>query len=247
MAAAARDWRSHWRQVGRLSSGDPPDAMRQVGKTRLGVPVDPEQLDLIVAAIRRGLDIRPEDHLLELGCGNGLITERVAREVASVRAFDVSAVLVEDARRFRSADNVDYAVGDLTDAAVLEIYAAALQTRGRAKLFAYEVLQHLRPDEVAGFLRGVAARFGGGAELFFGSLPDRDRLRAFYDTPERWRLYQDNLASGREQIGTWWAAADLEEIAAAAGHHAEILAQDEALYTAHYRFDARLRGSASRA
>jgi len=240
MSARGRDWRSHWIDVRPLESPAVADALKQVGKTRLGMPVGSDQLDLIIAAIRTALECRASDRIVDLGCGNGLITARVAQSVASVLGLDVSPTLVDDARRFHAGDATRFEVGDFSDPDLLSDQAREFATADTVKLYAYEVLQHLTPDELELFLQATTARFDGAIKLFCGSIPDRARIRAFYDTPERWELYERNVAAGREQIGTWWSADELRDVAERAGFTCERREQDAELYTAHYRFDALL-------
>ena len=74
--------------------------------------------------------------------------------------------------------------------------AAGLARGAPLKLYAYEVLQHLQAAEFESFLQGAARQLQGKVVLFLGSIPDRGKLRAFYDTAERWTLYEQNLARG---------------------------------------------------
>jgi ubiquinone/menaquinone biosynthesis C-methylase UbiE len=57
--------------------------------------LDPDGAHL--AALRRLADFR-EAHVLEMGCGDGRLTAGIARDAASVLAFDPAAELVEEAR-----------------------------------------------------------------------------------------------------------------------------------------------------
>jgi 2-polyprenyl-3-methyl-5-hydroxy-6-metoxy-1,4-benzoquinol methylase len=63
--------------------------------------IDPEGAHL--AALRRLADFRGE-RVLELGCGDGRLTEPVAADAAFVLAFDPDGVAVEQARSSLPAD-----------------------------------------------------------------------------------------------------------------------------------------------
>ena len=58
--------------------------------------VDPEGAH--IAALRRLADFR-DQHVLELGCGDGRLTREIGSEAASVLAFDPDAEAIERARR----------------------------------------------------------------------------------------------------------------------------------------------------
>jgi 2-polyprenyl-3-methyl-5-hydroxy-6-metoxy-1,4-benzoquinol methylase len=75
------------------------------------------QLELIGPAIERLLEVRPDEHILDVGCGNGVTSRRLAHLGARVVAIDSSARFLELARA-RSPDlshRIDYRLVDATD------------------------------------------------------------------------------------------------------------------------------------
>ena len=75
------------------------------------------QLELIGPAVERLLAVRPEEQILDVGCGNGVSSRRLARLGARVVAVDSSARFLELARsRSRDlSDRIDYRLVDATD------------------------------------------------------------------------------------------------------------------------------------
>ncbi len=69
-----------------------------------------------IAALIAGLELKPGDHILDIGCGNGMIAEYIAEHTgAYVTGLDYSAQGIEQAQR-RTADKRDrltFAVGDI--------------------------------------------------------------------------------------------------------------------------------------
>ena len=55
------------------------------------------------------------DRVLDVGCGEGLLTFELSRRVGRVTAIDRDAPIVEVARRDAAADTIDYVVGDVLD------------------------------------------------------------------------------------------------------------------------------------
>ena len=75
------------------------------------------QLELIGPAVERLLAVGPGQHILDVGCGNGVSSRRLAHLGARVVAIDSSARFLELARA-RSRDNsdhIDYRLVDATD------------------------------------------------------------------------------------------------------------------------------------
>ena len=228
-----RDWRTYWRARAAGADRDLGTELREVGKTVLGQPISTQQLDTIIHSILQGLELSPEDDVVDLGCGNGLITIRLAPFVHQIMGVDISAALIEAAReRFKDQANVRLSTRDICDFAFGDE-----MLRRVTKVCLYEVAQHLALEELGGILSD-AFNTGTIKRCFCGSIPDASRLERFYDTPERMELYRRNLALGREQIGHWWEIADIERIAHKLGIKVEIRPQDPILHTAHYRFDA---------
>ena len=75
------------------------------------------QLELIGPAVERLLAVRPGERILDVGCGNGVSSRRLAHLGARVVAIDFSARFLELARS-RSpdlSDRIDYRLVDATD------------------------------------------------------------------------------------------------------------------------------------
>jgi 2-polyprenyl-3-methyl-5-hydroxy-6-metoxy-1,4-benzoquinol methylase len=211
---------------------DTAEALRQVGKTVLGTPVGDGHIETIVRTIVDRLDLRSGDRVVDLGCGNGFLTSRVAPHVRRILGMDVSENLIAVACATYSSETCSFAVGDLTA-------LPGPQLHGATKVYAYEVLQHLSFDETVTHLRCLRSHLEP-VRYFVGSIPDVRRLRAFYDTDERYAYYQQRCAEGTEQIGHWWHPEELERAAASNNLTCTVHPQATDLYTAHYRFDALL-------
>jgi 2-polyprenyl-3-methyl-5-hydroxy-6-metoxy-1,4-benzoquinol methylase len=74
---------------------------------------------LISPSIHRLLNVLPGEQVLEVGCGNGVISREMARLGARVIASDASDSFLELARRHSNGDEIDYRAVDATDEAAL--------------------------------------------------------------------------------------------------------------------------------
>src|SRR5512142_3171753 len=62
------------------------------------------------------LDIQPDQHILDIACGNGLTSRRLAALGAKVAAFDFSTNLIEKAKaRENPYSKIDYRIIDATN------------------------------------------------------------------------------------------------------------------------------------
>lgn len=228
-------WFEHWNAIP-IHEGEGA-LLKQVGKTvnRQAVPM--VHIDRMVNAILSALDLHADDRVLDLCCGNGLLTARVATVCGQMLGIDYSAPLIGVANTRNRLSNVEYLHGSVL--ALADILAEHGKT-GFSKAYMYEAFQHFNRDEAQTLLRALATNAQTSFRLFLGSIPDRARLYDFYNTVERRQEYERRLKDSTEAIGTWWLGSEINEIAEAAGFSCAIIPQHDALYTAHYRFDALL-------
>lgn len=79
------------------------------------------QRTLVDPNIERLLDLKPNQRLLEIACGNGVFARRMAAKRVNVVACDFSSAFIElaKARTTENRDRIDYRVVDATDQAAL--------------------------------------------------------------------------------------------------------------------------------
>ncbi len=228
-----RDWQAYWNQRIDDPDIDTSAALRQVGKTVLGNPIETAQLQILADHIANTLSLEPSDKAADLGCGNGLLTSLLAPYVRSVLALDYSAPLIEVAKQHFPRETIRYEVADLRNLSCRNFNLTEFN-----KAWCCEVLQHLSSDEALGMLRELLAGLPAGGLVLACGIPDQAKLRAFYNSPERWALYERNLCLGQEQIGHWWHRDELMEIVGKAGGRMRFVEPPGTFYTSHYRFDA---------
>jgi SAM-dependent methyltransferase len=225
LTAAATYWANHYNESAKRFRNSP---MKQVGKTVAGREVDRFHVDLIIEHITHVLSIAKTDRVLDLCCGNGLLTERIAAD-CRVTGVDFSHEMIACAQTERSAPNAQYVSGNvvaLTDDLIC----------GASKIYMWEGLQYLSGAELRALLTQM--RKSPRNPLFLiGGIPDIEKLEGFYDTPGKLRFFHDTESRGEPHMGKWWSKCELAGIAAMAGIKVHFLAQPEALYTASYRFD----------
>lgn len=81
---------------------------------------------LVWPAVEKLLRPRAGDRLLDVACGNGVTSRRLARAGASVTAFDFSEAMIHLARKRNSLSDIDYRIIDATHRkALLDLGVAA--------------------------------------------------------------------------------------------------------------------------
>jgi ubiquinone/menaquinone biosynthesis C-methylase UbiE len=223
-------WKEHYDLI---SEQFPVSLLKQVGKTVNGQEISETQVKLITESIVNGLKLAAEDSIFDLCCGNGVITKQLASSVKDIVGVDFSTRLINCARLYNSANNIAYLNCNIMD--LDPKYFSGLK-----KILMYEALQHFTSKEVIALLE-VFDCLQSGALLFFGSIPNKNKLKTYYNTPEKYAYYKKSEAEGKPHMGRWWLMSEIEQIASNYGYKANILRQNPELYTAYYRFDVLLK------
>ena len=100
-------------------------------RTQEGKPVEPKQIALIIEAAIRQLDLRTDDILLDLRCGNGALTTHLFAPCAGGLGIDYSEFLINIANqrfvtRATEAYRLSYALHYLREEAQPERFTKAV-------------------------------------------------------------------------------------------------------------------------
>jgi len=224
---------SYWKnQYDSMSNQFYGSLLKQVGKTVNGQEIPESQVKLMVENIANVLRLSAKDSIVDLCCGNGLITRQLAPLVKWVVGVDFTLGLIDAAKRYNSVHNIEYIHSDV-------LCLDPKYFVGSGKIIMYEALQHFSPEQV-GYLLDALSSLESGSLIFFGSIPNREKLSAYYDTEEKYMFYKQRESEGRPHIGRWWLMSEIEQLASAHGFKVTFLLQMPTLYTAYYRFDVLL-------
>jgi SAM-dependent methyltransferase len=225
-----RDWRSHWASIGQRATRD--EAFQQAERTVGGRPVPHYQIELLIAAIKYQLALGWDDVLLDLCCGNGLVTARLSPFCRVVVGVDYSLELIESARERRSLPNTVYMHRDAANLHPAD-FPAGLPT----KVCMNAGMQYFTEPMARRLFQILRELSQQDLMVLLTDIPDAAKLEAFYNTPERWAEFERRSASGTEAIGTWWDRDHLVALARAMGYTVATAEPESGRSTAHYRFD----------
>ena len=230
----ALDWKAHFAEV--ATSCEETDFMRQVEKTVHKQPIAESEFEAQITAVRSELQLNPGDVMLDMCCGNGIMTARMAEICRTVVGVDFAEPLIAIARKYHNSPNVKYYCMSMLDPKI-----RTLPERPFSKFYMYESLQYFDEDQLTPLLDSLVGIATSDAVMFFGGVPDADRLWYFYDTEERRKDYLQRKKENREAIGTWWSRKSIAQSCALLGLECEFHEQDPILHSAHYRYDVRIR------
>ena len=224
------DWKAFWNESAQVRDAD---FRRQIGRTFQGEPYSDRQLDDLLGVIASYLRPSPELTLLELACGNGLLTSRLAPSFKRITAVDFSRPLIETANRHFKADNITYQLADVSELdGVRGAYDRVLMSAA---------LQHLSPAQADRMFARLTGLVRPGGRIVLTDVADRDRIWHFYrGIAGRARYFLDR-ARGRALVGHWWAPAALLRLAQQRGWSLSVHYPTSDNPNYYFRFDAVLR------
>jgi len=182
----------------------------------------PNDVDAVLGAL--GVEIEPDDDIVEIGCGVGRMTRPMAERGRSVRALDVSAEMLQQARAENpQLDNVEWIHGNGTELNGIDDASAD-------GVLSYVVLQHIPDPQVTlGYIRemGRILRPGGWAAFQVSNDPSVHKPRGERGAKQKLKVALGR-APGGQQHGAWLGSAvTVNEVRAAAAEGGMEIARTE--------------------
>lgn len=223
-------WKQYWNTADILKS---PLLQVQVGRTVSGEPIGEELWNETCAHALNLLQVDMGSRVLELCCGNGLLTLPVAQSAGHVVAIDVSLPMIETLKNQIEKNHIRN---------IVPLCGDVLQTRfskGQfTHVFMYFALQHFSERETVLLFENIHDCLNDGGRFFIGDIPDAGRKWRFISTDKYERMYFDSIKTNTPAIGTWFEGCFLEKLAAYTGFTiSTVLQQPENQINSHYRFD----------
>lgn len=216
------NWKTYWNRVA-YTAKDPISAVQRK---------DLESTKQSASHIIAMLKITKNDRILDVCCGNGLLTELIAKSCFAITGIDQSERLIESAKDYAIAENSSYFTGDALklsevlvaskfDKIYLQYSFQYFDKKGMGEKVIKEMLNVLKP-------KGL---------LFIGDIPEASKRFVFYNSlPKLFYLFTSKIR-GKNSMGKFWSPKELAQICVK--HHVKgtYLKQDSFLPYARYRFD----------
>jgi SAM-dependent methyltransferase len=203
------DWKEFWNNYRNIEGELTPNRYLQVGKTVNRQPIAHEEFNAMVNDIAQNLNLQKEDELMELCCGNGLLTEPLSQCVKKIYAFDFTERLVKVAQECNVYENIEYAVGDAKG----DLRSIFNRDITQSKFLMNDSLGYFTIQELIGIINQVRK----DSFLFYLTGVPSDALKwNFYNTEERRKSYLKEEINGNcifDGIGKWWKSDELLEVA----------------------------------
>lgn len=217
------NWKKYWNENASLNVDN---IIGQVQRK------DFESTILTVNHIVRALDIKRIDKVLDVCCGNGLITQQVSKKAKHVFGIDHSEILLKTASKVYNEVNITYVNGSALTLS---------ETIGEEKFdkiymqFSFQYFDKKKEGEKV--ILEMLNCLNPKGKIFIGDIPNQEKFSSFYNTKiKKLRFYKDNLLR-KNQMGKFWDVSELDTICNKLNAKGTFLEQSKQLPYSHYRFD----------
>jgi SAM-dependent methyltransferase len=209
----------------------PDDFLGQTRRTVQGVPVSEDQIQMIITAIKSGLELNLGDVVLELACGNGVLSQFLFNSCKDYLGVDLSEYLISVAKKnFEVLPHYRFSVQGAT-----EYVCQEPQPERFTKAVCYAGFQYFPDGEATLILKTLFKKFRNVQTIFIGNLPDKDRAGKFYKSRQP---SSEELSDRCTAIGIWRTSAEFEQLAVHAGWRVKFSTMPDEFNSSYYRYDA---------
>jgi len=203
-------WKEYWTSYNNLPEGDLRSGTEEelyftVGKTVNGKPMGKDFLDDLAEDIIDVLDLSKNDILIELCCGNGLLTKELARATKHIHAFDFTEHLIGMAKEHKSAENISYSVNDAKGE-----FSRDLAGVDSVKFLMNDALAYFSSKDLEHIITEIK-NISNNFMLYLAVVPNDELKYNFYDTPER-LVELEMSGTFNNGIGKWWQEKEIIKI-----------------------------------
>jgi SAM-dependent methyltransferase len=202
---------------------------KQIKRTVNGKEVSEEDISNIVKQITNHILPNKEDHLLDLGCGNGALASNFFPSIGQYTGVDFSEYLLGVAQEFFNPENVEY-VDDSAENFINNCESPQIYT----KILIYGVMSYFGRKGLINILTKIKNDFVNSDCVFVGNIPNKLKAQEFYDNEG---VTNFDVEDSKSAIGTWWDPEELIQICNDIGFKVELLYMPDSFYGSKYRFD----------
>jgi len=213
------NWQEYWNHTSQSN-----EVLAQVGRLNVNQETAVQEAAERIVNL---LNLQPEDRILDVCCGNGLLTSYIANKGYSITGVDLSEKLIENAKK--SYPSVDFY---RQDAICLDL------NKTFDKLYRAFSFQYFDSFSKGKKVLDALIRHGNSnATIVLTDIPDKDRWGNYYNSLLKKFFYFKQMLTGKQTMGKFWSVKELLLICELLGVKGSVIQQPDNLPYSYYRFD----------
>ncbi|MES2558979.1 MAG: class I SAM-dependent methyltransferase [Bacteroidota bacterium] len=227
------NWQQFWQGQGKQSH-----PLEQVGRRGGQLTQEDTFLKNYATHIAGQISLNADDVLLDVCCGNGLLTQYFAPYCKEVVGVDFSEQHIAYAKQHFETDNLNFYCGN-----ALELYRVAglkEHTFTKATLcFSFQYFESVQLGLLA--LEQLCNLLPANGLIYLSDIPDREKWFIYYDTPVKMLRLLKQMLLQQNNMGKFWSEEELAIISQKCNATGTKITQPETFPYAHYRMDYLIR------
>jgi ubiquinone/menaquinone biosynthesis C-methylase UbiE len=220
-------WTQFWKTYGMENTDS--DEQTQVLRTLNRKPISKELWDITLMGIEEQVKPNINHSLLDLCCGNGLISRYFSSKCKNIVSVDISDDLVGliDLSKFTNIETI-----------VSDIRKLSFDKKRFDRVIIYAGIQYFSMEETVEIFEKVHSWLKPGGIFYLGDIPNYDKRWEFYNNSARRKSYFENLKNGIDIVGTWYDPNYFKHLSEYTGFsRATCLPQQRDLIYSSFRYD----------
>jgi ubiquinone/menaquinone biosynthesis C-methylase UbiE len=227
------NWQQFWHR-----QSDESHPLEQVG--RKGGLIHQEETFLIgyAAYIAEKMALTKDDVLLDVCCGNGLLTQYFAPYCKQVVGVDFSERHITYALQHFASTNLSFYNGNalaLNAVSELKKYRFTQSTL----CFSFQYFETVSSGLLV--VEQIMNMLPDNGQLYLADVPNREKWFMYYDTPMKILRLMKQMLLQQNDMGKFWSVEELDFIAKKCKAEGVEITQPSSFPYAHYRTDYRMR------
>ena len=214
-------WKIYWNNVAQNKS-----PLKQVQRDA----VSKNQLFKIETHICELLNLQETDVILDVCCGNGLLTNRFSSYCKQVVGVDFSNELIKSAQNKYKRHNLSFIEEDATQ------LSKSIDLKFD-KILLYFSFQYFNYSQGELVISEMKKLLKPGGKILIGDVPDKDKFWIFYNNFLKRAFYFKQWLFNQPKMGKFWAEEEMNKLSKENNLAGRLLIQNHSLPHAHYRFD----------
>lgn len=205
----------------------------QVARIINGEFLDSEMISRIALRVAKQLELTADDLVLDLCCGNGMLTNQLSKYCRQIDAVDISRIMIQNAKKKYESGKIQFNVADVIK---------FVSSKKYDKILLYFSFQYFDSFELGErVVKNILKMSHSSTIVLLGDIPDRSRLHYYFKRPFDRLKYFIKSKFFISDMGKFWSREELDKICMNNHLHGSYFLQEDWQPYSVYRFDYIIR------